>query len=53
MRFALVLKQLFPTREAAHLQLRLLPGGMAATGQVLSSWGEKNVFFADPYYVTK
>jgi len=53
MRFALVLKQLFTTPEAAQAQLRLLPGDMAATGRVLSSWGEKNVFFSDPYYVNK
>ncbi len=53
MRFAVVLKQLFTTPEAAQSQLRLLPGGMAAASQVLASWGEKNVFFADPYYVNK
>ncbi len=53
MRFTLVLKQLFTTPEAAQAQLRLLPGDMAATGRVLSSWGEKNVFFSDPYYVNK
>jgi len=53
MRFALILKQVFTTPEAAQAQLRLLPGAMAATGQVLASWGEKNVFYADPYYVNK
>jgi general secretion pathway protein A len=53
MRFALILKQLFTTPEAAQAQLRLLPGGMAGTGQVLASWGEKNVFYADPYFVNK
>jgi len=53
MRFAVILKQLFPSPEAAQSQLRLLPEGIAATGQVLASWGEKNVFFADPYYVNK
>jgi len=53
MRFAVVLKQLFTTPEAAQSQLRLLPGGLAAAGQVLASWGEKNVFFADPYFVNK
>jgi hypothetical protein len=52
-RFALVLKQLFATSEAAQAQLRQLPGGMAATSQVLSTWGEKNIFFADPYLVNK
>jgi general secretion pathway protein A len=53
LRFAVVLKQVFPTPEAARSQLRLLPGGLAADSQVLASWGEKNVFFADPYYVNK
>ena len=53
MRFAVILKQLFPSPEAAQSQLLLLPEGIAATGQVLASWGEKNVFFADPYYVNK
>jgi general secretion pathway protein A len=53
MRFVVILKQLFSSPEAAQSQLRLLPGGLAASGQVLASWGDKNVFFADPYYVNK
>jgi general secretion pathway protein A len=52
-RFAVILKQLFASSEAAQSQLRFLPGGMAATSQVLAFWGEKNVFFADPYFVNK
>ncbi len=53
MRFAVTLKQLFTTPEAAQSQLRLLPGGLATSGMVVASWGEKSVFFADPYYVNK
>jgi general secretion pathway protein A len=53
MHFAVILKQVFATPDAAQSQLRLLPGGFAAGGQVLASWGDKNVFFADPYYVNK
>jgi hypothetical protein len=51
MRFAVILKQPFTSPEAAQVQMRLLPAGLAASGQVLTSWGEKTVFFADPYYV--
>jgi general secretion pathway protein A len=53
MRFAVILKQVFTTAEAAQSQLRLLPGSFAAGGQVLASWGDQNVFYADPYYVNK
>ncbi len=53
MRYSVILKQLFTTPEAAQSQMRLLPASFGATGQVLGSWGEKNVFFADPYYVNK
>ena len=53
MRFAVILKSLFASPEAAQSQLRLLPTGLAAGAQVLASWGERNVFFADPYYVNK
>jgi hypothetical protein len=51
MRFAVTLKQLFSTSEAAQSQLRLLPSGLGTSGMVVASWGEKSVFFADPYYV--
>jgi general secretion pathway protein A len=53
MRFAVTLKQLFSTSEAAQSQLRLLPSGLGTSGMVVASWGEKSVFFADPYYVNK
>jgi general secretion pathway protein A len=53
MRFAVILKQMFATPEAAQAQLRLVPGGMAAASQVLTAWGEKTVFFADPYFFNK
>ncbi len=53
MHFAVILKQVFATADAAQSQLRLLPGSFAASGQVLASWGDKSVFFADPYYVNK
>jgi len=53
MRFAMILKQVFTTAEAAQSQLRLLPGSLAAGGQVQASWGDQNVFYADPYYVNK
>jgi general secretion pathway protein A len=53
MRFTVILKQLFSSPEAAQLQLRLLPGSVSAGSQVIASWGEKTVFFADPYYVSK
>jgi hypothetical protein len=51
MRFAIILKQVYATSEAAQSQLRLLPGSFAAGGQVVASWGEKTVFYADPYFV--
>ncbi len=53
MHFAVILKQVFASADAAQSQLRLLPGSFAAGGQVLASWGDKNVFYADPYYVNK
>jgi len=52
-RFAVILKQSFASAEAAQAQLRLVPGSLAAGSQVMAAWGEKNVFFADPYYVNK
>jgi hypothetical protein len=53
MRFAVILKQLFATADTAQSQMRVLPGRLTATAQVLATWGEKSVFFADPYYVSK
>ena len=53
MRFAVILKQVFTTAEAAQSQLRLLPGSFLTGGQVQASWGDLNVFYADPYYVNK
>jgi general secretion pathway protein A len=53
LRFVVVLKQLFSNPEAAGLQLKLLPPGMSASSEVMGSWGERTVFYADPYYVNK
>ena len=49
LRFVVVLKQIFNNPDAAQLQLKYLPPNVAASGQVIRSWGEKTVFFADPY----
>lgn len=53
MRFAVILKQVFSNPDTARLQIKLLPPAWAASSQLLDSWGERPVFFADPYYVTK
>jgi hypothetical protein len=53
MRFAVILKQVFSSPDAARLQLKLLPTTLAASSQVLDSWGDRTVYFADPYYVNK
>jgi general secretion pathway protein A len=51
LRFAVILKQLFSSPDAARLQLKLLPPRLSASGEVIDSWGEQTVFYADPYYV--
>ena len=53
LRFVVILKQLFSSPEAAELQLKLLPPSLSAAGEVMGSWGEQTVFYADPYYVSK
>jgi general secretion pathway protein A len=53
LRFVVILKQIFTKPESARLQLELLPPALSASGQVIGSWGEQTVFFADPYYVSK
>jgi len=53
LRFVVILKQLFNSPEAAELQLKLLPPSLSAAGEVMGSWGEQTVFYADPYYVSK
>jgi general secretion pathway protein A len=53
LRFVVVLKQLFSSPEAAGLQLKLLPAGVSESSEVMGVWGERTVFFADPYYVNK
>jgi general secretion pathway protein A len=53
LRFAVILKQLFSNPDAARLQLNLLPPSLSAAGEVLDSWGEQTVLYADPYYVSK
>jgi general secretion pathway protein A len=51
MRFAVILKQVFSSADAARLQLRRIPTVLASSSRVLDSWGHGTVFFADPYYV--
>jgi general secretion pathway protein A len=53
LRFVVILKQVFANPETARLQLELLPPALTASGQVISSWGEQTIFFADPYFVNK
>jgi hypothetical protein len=53
LRFIVILKQLFTDPETARLQVELLPPALSASGQVIGSWSEQTVFFADPYYVSK
>jgi general secretion pathway protein A len=53
LRFVVILKQMFKSAESARLQLDLLPPALTASGQVIGSWGEQTVFFADPYFVNK
>jgi hypothetical protein len=48
-----ILKQLFSSPEAAGLRVALLPPSLSASGEVMGSWGEETVFYADPYYVNK
>jgi len=53
LRFIVILKQLFSSPEAAGLRVTLLPPSLSASGEVMGSWGEETVFYADPYYVSK
>jgi hypothetical protein len=53
LRFIVILKQRFSSPETARLQLALLPPTLIPSGEVISSWGEQTVFFADPYFVSK
>jgi len=53
LRFVVILKQLFSSPEAAGLRVTLLPPSLSASGEVMGSWGEETVFYADPYYVSK
>ena len=53
LRFVVILKQLYNSPEAAELQLKLLPPSLSAAGEVMGSWGEQTVFYADPYYVSR
>jgi len=53
LRFVVILKQLFAKPETARLQLELLPPALRTSGEVIGSWGEQTVFFADPYYGSK
>jgi general secretion pathway protein A len=51
LRFVVILKQVFTKAETARLQLEMLPPALSASAQVIRSWGEQTVFFADPYFV--
>jgi hypothetical protein len=53
LRFVVILKKMFTNLETARLQVELLPPALRASGQVIGSWGEQTVFFADPYYVSR
>jgi general secretion pathway protein A len=53
LRFIVILKQLFSSPEAAGLRVALLPPSLSASGEVMGSWGEETVFYADPFYVSK
>jgi general secretion pathway protein A len=53
LRFVVILKQLFSSPEAAGLRVALLPPSLSASGEVMGSWGEETVFYADPFYVSK
>ena len=48
-RFALVLKQVFTSPQAAGMQVKLLPPLLADRGRVVSSWGTDAVYFSDPF----
>jgi general secretion pathway protein A len=50
-KFALVLRGLYATENAASLRLRQLPPEMSSEGKIISLWNEEAVFFADPFLV--
>jgi hypothetical protein len=53
LRFVVILKQFFTNPDAAQFQLKLLPPSLPASVEVMGSWGEQTIFYADPYYVNK
>jgi hypothetical protein len=52
-KFALVLKGLYATENAASLRLRHLPPEVSTEGKIISLWNESAVFFADPFLMGK
>ncbi len=51
LRFVVVLKQIFASADAAELQRALLPSQLEKSGQVMATWGEDAVLYADPLMV--
>jgi general secretion pathway protein A len=49
LRFAVVLRKYFLSKEAALAELNRLPPAIAGHGSILDSWGRDTVFFADPF----
>jgi general secretion pathway protein A len=50
-RFVLILRQVFSSPETAEPQMSLLPPSMVPASRLLDAWGERTVFFSDPYAV--
>jgi LysM repeat protein len=48
-KFALVLKGMYATENAASLRLRQLPPDVSSEGKIISLWNETAVFFVDPF----
>lgn len=49
LRFHLVLKGYFDSKEAANRYLDLLPTNTADQATIISNWSAKTLFFSDPY----
>ena len=52
-KFALVLKGLYATPNAADRRLRQLPPNVSSAGKIISLWNEEAVYFADPFLVSR
>ena len=51
--FSVVLNRLFKDEQTARNELSLMPAGLLSNSEVVSSWDEKSVYFADPYFGRK